>query len=65
MYYLRSVGNDVRTDRAFLSKQFPTLSADVRLPTHLEDNPKLLFASALRMASAKLRLWTHYDVRIF
>jgi len=61
MYYLRSISDKVRAEQAFLSQQFPELDPDVRLPAHLETNPELIFSSALRVASAKLRLWTHYD----
>ena len=59
-YYLRAVGANPRTEPARLEATFPQLAADLRLP--LLYAPEAFFASVLRIASAGLALWTHYDV---
>ena len=63
MYYLRHVGEgkDARSVRpALLHEDFPDLAPDFRLPPLFE--PDRLFSSVLRVSSARLRVWTHYDV---
>ena len=63
MYYLRHVGQgkDVRAGKpALLHEDFPDLSPDFRLPPLFD--PDRLFSSVLRVSSAGLRVWTHYDV---
>ena len=63
MYYLRHVGQgkDVRAGRpALLHEDFPDLALDFTLPP-LFDSERL-FSSILRVSSARLRVWTHYDV---
>ena len=63
MFYLRHVGEgkDARSVRpALLHEDFPDLAPDFTLPP-LFDSERL-FSSILRVSSARLRVWTHYDV---
>ena len=63
MYYLRHVGEskNARSGRpALLHEDYPDLAPDFRLPPLFE--PDRLFSSVLRVSSARLRVWTHYDV---
>ncbi|XP_068602350.1 tRNA wybutosine-synthesizing protein 5 [Brachionichthys hirsutus] len=59
-YYLRSLGEDVRKEPADLSRQFPVLAADFRVPPFFA--PDQFFSSVFRISSSGLQLWTHYDV---
>ena len=59
-YYLRSLGSDPRREVADLSKSFPELGRAFRVPELLEGRG--LFSSVLRVSSAGLSLWTHYDI---
>ena len=62
--YFRSIGTNPRKQAAHLHESFPLLSADLQLPCGLF--PQLLtdryFSSVLRIGSAGMQLWTHYDV---
>uniref|UniRef100_A0A8C4WT87 tRNA-yW synthesizing protein 5 n=1 Tax=Eptatretus burgeri TaxID=7764 RepID=A0A8C4WT87_EPTBU len=59
-YYLRSLGDNPRKDVADLKQQFPELAGDVTIPQLFPDEQ--FFSSVLRVSSASLHLWTHYDV---
>lgn len=60
-YYLRSLSDNVRTQPALLSRDFPTLADDLEIPAFI--SAEQVFSSVLRLASPQLQLWTHYDVR--
>lgn len=60
-YYLRSLSNERRGKKvANIKSDFPTISDDIRLP-NLFDETKF-FSSILRIGSAGVQIWTHYDV---
>ncbi len=60
-YYLRDVGQDPRGRQvARLDRDFPELAEDFKLDGFFDHDR--LFSSVLRISSAGLRLWTHYDV---
>ena len=69
LYYLRALGPDggggARAggggQPSLLSRDFPSLSRDFRLPDGLVD-PARLFSSVLRVSSGGVTVWTHYDV---
>ena len=61
-YYLRSLGDNPRKDVADFGKDYPELAADLQLPPIVP--PERIFSSVFRVSSAKLCLWTHYDVSI-
>lgn len=47
---------------ADLSKQFPELAEDFRVPEFF--GPDQFFSSVFRISSCGLQLWTHYDVSV-
>ena len=59
-YYLRALGGDPRREVADLHKSFPQLARSFAVPALLEGHA--LFSSVLRVSSAGLSLWTHYDI---
>lgn len=60
-YYLRSTGDDPRgKDTVLFDRDYPELSADFFLPKFFDEES--LFSSVLRVSSADIRVWTHYDV---
>nr|CAB3267408.1 tRNA wybutosine-synthesizing protein 5-like [Phallusia mammillata] len=59
-YYFRSLGEDVRKKASNINEQFPALSNDINFPDLITDGH--FFSSVLRIASAGMQLWTHYDV---
>ncbi|XP_062907981.1 tRNA wybutosine-synthesizing protein 5 [Mobula hypostoma] len=59
-YYLRSLGVDPRKDVADITKQFPTLAEDIKIPEFFDKEQ--FFSSVFRISSPGLQLWTHYDV---
>lgn len=62
-YYLRAIASgDPRKDIANFSQDYPELAPDLRLPLLFSQDK--YFSSVLRMGSAGIQLWTHYDVRI-
>lgn len=61
-YYLRSLGGNPRKDVANFEKDYPELADDLHLPPIVP--PERIFSSVFRVSSAKLSLWTHYDVSI-
>lgn len=61
-YYLRSLGDNPRKDVADFNKDYPELATDLQLPPVVP--PERIFSSVFRISSAKLCLWTHYDVSI-
>ncbi|XP_071509885.1 tRNA wybutosine-synthesizing protein 5-like [Diadema antillarum] len=60
LYYLRSLGEDPRKGIADIKTQFPALAADLTIPEFFTHEQ--FFSSVLRVGSANLQLWTHYDV---
>lgn len=70
--YLRSTGDDRRgRDVSDLSKNFPQIASDFKIPSFLdisensdvpENSTKEIFSSVLRISSASMTLWTHYDI---
>ncbi|KRX54827.1 tRNA wybutosine-synthesizing protein 5 [Trichinella sp. T9] len=61
-YYMRALGSDHRKDAACIQTDFPYLMPDLQLP-FLFDKDKI-FSSVLRISSADIQIWTHYDVCI-
>ncbi len=62
LYYLRDVGQDARgRDVARMDRDFPKLWRDFCLAPCFLDCDRL-FSSVLRVSSAGVRVWTHYDV---
>ena len=63
--YLRSLGSDPRKfEPAMALEQFPELAKDVRLPSELwgdRNDEAKLHSVVLRVSSAKVKIWTHYD----
>jgi hypothetical protein len=59
-YYLRSLGEDARKSIANLETDFPDLARSISLPPLFTEEQ--FFSSVLRIGSAGLHLWTHYDV---
>ena len=59
-YYLRSLGSDPRREVADVRKSFPELARSFVVPELLEG--RAVFSSVLRVSSAGLSLWTHYDI---
>ena len=59
-YYLRSLGSDPRREMADIRKSFPELARSFAVPELLAG--RALFSSVLRVSSAGLSLWTHYDI---
>ena len=60
-YYLRSLASEEKTKSpADFFHDFPTLASDFHMPDFLPRDR--IFSSVLRIASANLSLWTHYDV---
>ena len=62
-YYLRWVGEDMRgQEKAHFHNDFPSIAEDFeisKLSLYPEDK---FFSSVLRISSAGIRIWTHYDV---
>ena len=59
-YYLRSLGDNPFKDVADLYSQLPQLSKDIFIPKVFSESQ--YFSSVLRLASAGLQLFTHYDI---
>ena len=59
-YYLRSLGDNPFKDVADLYTQLPQLSKDILVPKVF--NGSEYFSSVLRVASAEIQLFTHYDI---
>lgn len=59
-YYLRSIGEDSRSDVADIRRDFPELSSDVVFPPLFD--VESFFSSVFRISSRGVQLWTHYDV---
>ncbi|XP_071941241.1 tRNA wybutosine-synthesizing protein 5-like isoform X2 [Antedon mediterranea] len=59
-YYLRSLGDDPRKDISNFQRLFPVLSNDLEIPKFFDTDR--FFSSVLRVGSAGVQLWTHYDV---
>lgn len=59
-FYLRSVGEKMRTQPADFGRSFPRLAETIVLPAPYP--AAAFFSSALRVGSAGLSLWTHNDV---
>jgi tRNA wybutosine-synthesizing protein 5 len=62
-YYLRTIGNNPRKERADFVKQFPKLAKDFKFPNLLESHTQgRYFSSVFRISSKGMHLWTHYDI---
>lgn len=71
-YYLRSVGSNPRKDVSHVREVMPALAATVGLPDWLapvlpgyaapDTSDERYFSSCVRVGSAGLELWTHYDM---
>ena len=59
-YYLRSLGENPFKDVADFYSQLPELSKDILIPKVF--NEQQYFSSVLRIASAGVQLFTHYDI---
>ncbi|XP_078621175.1 tRNA wybutosine-synthesizing protein 5-like isoform X1 [Branchiostoma floridae x Branchiostoma japonicum] len=59
-YYLRSLGEDPRKDKADIRTQFPELADDIIFPEFFA--PSQFFSSVFRIGSPGVQLWTHYDI---
>ena len=59
-YYLRYLGDNPFKDIADLYTQLPQLSKDILVPKVFNESD--YFSSVLRLASAGLQLFTHYDI---
>lgn len=60
-YYLRSLSSERRgKEVADISKQFPEIVNDIKIPMFFEESD--YFSSVLRIGSAGVQLWTHYDI---
>ncbi|XP_071792326.1 tRNA wybutosine-synthesizing protein 5-like [Asterias amurensis] len=59
-YYFRALGGDPRKEPADITKQFPSLAPDVTIPQFFEADA--MFSTILRLGSAGVQLWTHYDI---
>ncbi|KAI6659323.1 tRNA wybutosine-synthesizing protein 5-like [Oopsacas minuta] len=59
-YYLRSLGENPFKDVADFYKQLPELSKDILIPKVFTEEQ--YFSSVLRIASAGIQLFTHYDI---
>lgn len=62
--YLRSLsGANPRKDVADFHKDYPELAGDLNIPQLFPCEKK--FSSVFRVSSARLHLWTHYDVSVY
>ena len=65
LYYLRSMGENMRKEASNLERSFPGLARQFSLPDFVPPSvttpSRDLFSTALRVSSAGVRLWTHYD----
>ena len=59
-YYLRALGADPRKSIANLATDFPSLAKEISTSGLCEEDR--FFSSVLRVGSAGIHLWTHYDV---
>ncbi|KRZ12872.1 tRNA wybutosine-synthesizing protein 5, partial [Trichinella pseudospiralis] len=59
-YYMRALGSNHRKDATRIETDFPYLMPDLQLP-FLFDKEKI-FSSVLRISSAEIQIWTHYDI---
>ena len=59
-YYLRSLGENPFKDTADIYTQLPELAKDILIPKVFSEQQ--YFSSVLRIASAGVQLFTHYDV---
>lgn len=59
-YYLRSVSENFRNEVARLENDFPALCEDFEIPKWIPADR--LFSTILRISSADLQIWIHYDV---
>lgn len=59
--YLRAIGSDRRGKNvANFKNDFPQVASDLKYPDIFDENR--FFSSVLRIASAGVQIWTHYDV---
>lgn len=62
LVYLRSLSTESRAQPAMLSSDFPELADDFQLPPCFSTCISPVFSSPLRISSAGIGLWLHYDV---
>ncbi|KAL0278797.1 UNVERIFIED_CONTAM: hypothetical protein PYX00_000502 [Menopon gallinae] len=61
LYYLRSLGSDRRgKDVANFMNDFPELAHDLKFPKVFDE--AAFFSAILRISSAGIQIWTHYDI---
>lgn len=63
--YLRTVCKDPKSKRpASIDKDFPAIASDLRPPHYIPygDSHRLYYSSVLRVASANVQIWTHFDL---
>ena len=61
LFIIRSVSGDGRTPQVSnLSTDYPQISQDFHHPKVFAEEQ--MFSSVLRISSAGVRIWTHYDV---
>lgn len=62
LVYLRALGGDEARgkDATLFQRDFPSLQEDFQPPPLFE--PEKLFSSVLRVSSADVSVWTHYDI---
>lgn len=62
-YYLRWIGNDPRgQSKANFHQDFENLASDFQFSTQDFYSKDKFFSSVLRISSAGIRVWTHYDI---
>ena len=63
LYYLRSVGENIRKEVSNIYSSFPEIAKDFtvleQLPSFIKEN---LFSTAFRISSKNIQIWTHYDI---
>lgn len=63
LFYLRALSSTEKTAKAAdFHRDFPGLSGDFRLPKGFFEPENRFFSSVLRISSANIRMWTHFDV---
>jgi len=61
-YYMRSLGENMRKEVSDIWKTYPELSKDFHVPACVPMVMERYFSSCLRISSADIQMWTHYDI---